>query len=233
MNILALDTAVSVLSTALASGPEREIRYAEFDTGLNPRGLRHSELLMDMADALLKSAGIGPAGLDMTACMRGPGSFTGLRIGFAAAKGIAGALGIPLVSVPSLDCMAAPFGAWPGLVIPAIDARKGRFFTAIYREGRQMTPPMDAEPAAIAAAIAAAASPAPLLLTGPDAPALMDALKAAGEFPPGLELCLDPHHREGNAKNLLLLSEQLYILGKLDALDSGPEYLRKSDAELS
>ena len=150
MNILAIDTATSILSIAVSSA--EGIRHFEVDAGL-----RHSELLMDLADMVMKTAGLEASDLELVACMRGPGSFTGLRIGFAAAKGMALALGIPLVSVPTLDCMAAPCAVWPGLVIPVIDAKKHRFFTALYRGGQRLTEYLDAEPDEIARAIKSAA----------------------------------------------------------------------------
>jgi tRNA threonylcarbamoyladenosine biosynthesis protein TsaB len=221
MNILALDTASSILSVALASGDG--IRYMETDAGL-----KHSEILMEMVDTLTRAAAMESRDLELVACMRGPGSFTGLRIGFAAAKGLALALGIPLVSVPTLDCMAAPYAVWPGLVIPAMDAKKQRFFTALYRGNERLSEYMDAEPGDIAAAVNAAAD-GPILLTGPDAPLLLPRLEALlGKG----RLSLDPAHRHGKARELLALAEKDFLIGKTDTPFSGPEYLRKSDAEL-
>ncbi|GHV81539.1 tRNA (adenosine(37)-N6)-threonylcarbamoyltransferase complex dimerization subunit type 1 TsaB [Spirochaetia bacterium] len=221
MNILALDTASTILSAALASGDG--VRYMETDAGL-----KHSEILMEMVDTLMRAAALEREDLELAACMKGPGSFTGLRIGFAAAKGLAAALGIPLVSAPTLDCMAAPYAVWPGLVIPAIDAKKQRFFTALYRGNERLSAYMDAEPGDIAALAAAAAGP--ILLTGPDAPLLLPRLEALlGEG----RLFLDPAHRHGKARELLAIAEKDFRTGKTDIPFSGPEYLRKSDAELS
>ncbi|GHV16004.1 tRNA (adenosine(37)-N6)-threonylcarbamoyltransferase complex dimerization subunit type 1 TsaB [Spirochaetia bacterium] len=225
MNILAIDTATSILSIAVSS-PEG-LRHFEVDAEL-----RHSELLMDLTDMVMKTAGLEAADLELVACMRGPGSFTGLRIGFAAAKGMALALGIPLVSVPTLDCMAAPCAVWPGLVIPVIDAKKHRFFTALYRGGQRLTEYLDAEPEEIARAIknagqtpsAAGKPPEPVLLTGPDAP-LLAAIPLWGD-----SLSIDPSYRAGHGKGLLEIAEKQGI--PQDADVSGPLYLRKSDAEL-
>ncbi|GHV88607.1 tRNA (adenosine(37)-N6)-threonylcarbamoyltransferase complex dimerization subunit type 1 TsaB [Spirochaetia bacterium] len=220
MNILALDTASTILSVALSSGDG--IRYIEADAGL-----KHSEILMEMVDTLMRAASLESRDLELAACMRGPGSFTGLRIGFAAAKGLAAALGIPLVSVPTLDCMAAPHAVWPGVVIPAMDAKKQRFFTALYRGNERLSGYMDAEPGDIAAAVTAAAGP--ILLTGPDAPLLLGRLEALlGKK----RLFLDPAFRHGKARELLAYAEQSSLAGKVDTASSGPEYLRKSDAEL-
>jgi tRNA threonylcarbamoyladenosine biosynthesis protein TsaB len=128
MRILALDTSDQVLSVALDT--ENGVFCAEIDAGT-----RHSELLMECIDGLFKTAGLAPRELDLVACMKGPGSFTGLRIGYATAKGLCMALGIRLAAVPTLDCLAYALSIWPGIVIPAIDAKKGCFFSSFYRGG--------------------------------------------------------------------------------------------------
>lgn len=215
MNILALDTATPIISAALSFPGGKG--YLEFDAGP-----RHSEILMDMVDTLMKSASLEPGDLDLAACMRGPGSFTGLRIGFSAVKGLALALGIPVVSVPTLDCIAAACFPWPGLVVPLIDAKQGRFFTALYHEGRRISPYLDADCADIAGRIAAA-SAAPVLLTGPDAPLLEKRLE-------GL---VDNACRKGKAGELLEIAQGYYERGEVDLPSTGPLYLRKSDAEIN
>jgi tRNA threonylcarbamoyladenosine biosynthesis protein TsaB len=236
MNILAIDTAVSVLSVAVSAGRKdagEEIRYYEFDGGL-----RHSELLLEIADTLIRDAGLSPADIDLAACMKGPGSFTGLRIGFAAVKGLALALGIPLVSAPTLDCMAAAHAVWPGIALPVIDAKQRRFFTALYREGRAISAYMDAGAGEIAQALAgvsaagtagntAGESP-PALLTGPGAALLLPELAA---YTGADRLFLDPGYKSGRARELLAISQEFIILQRVDDYNSGPLYLRKSDAE--
>ena len=121
MNVLAFDTATSVLSVALSSNDGT--LNIEIDTGLH-----HSEMLIEVTNELLNKANLKPQDLNLVACMRGPGSFTGLRIGFATAKGIAASLNIPFISVPTLDCMAFSHSVWPGIVVPVIDAKKKMFF---------------------------------------------------------------------------------------------------------
>jgi tRNA threonylcarbamoyladenosine biosynthesis protein TsaB len=223
MNILAIDTASSVLSAALAA--PGGVRYASADMGP-----RHSEILMDMLQTLIDAGGCRREDLDMVACMRGPGSFTGLRIGFSAAKGIALGLGIPMVTVPTLDCMAAPFSVWPGIVIPVMDAKKGCFFSALYRGGKKLSDYMDADPASIAGAIAAAGESGPVLLTGPDAEMLLPEL--TGLVNPD-RLSLDPSRRKGWALELFEFSRKDSILNGMGGISlEGPLYIRKSDAEL-
>ena len=233
MNLLAIDTAVSVLSIAL--GTEQGDWYFEADAGL-----RHSELVMDGVDLLTRKAGLGPADLSGVACMGGPGSFTGLRIGFSLAKGLALSLGIPFVPVPTLDCMALPFAAWPGLVIPAIDAKKNAFFCALFRDGSRLGPPMDAEPAEIVRAARAALGPdqppgCPPLLTGPGAEQLYQRLVQECPEEPRWSLS---GFRGGYGRALLELfrkniakSTKKFNNNERDWF-SGPEYIRKSDAEL-
>jgi tRNA threonylcarbamoyladenosine biosynthesis protein TsaB len=228
--ILALDTASTALSAALSAG--EQIWYFEADAGL-----RHSELLMEMADALFGKSGMERGDLDAVACMKGPGSFTGLRIGFAAAKGIALALGIPLVTAPTLDCMAASLSVWPGIVLPAIDAKKNSFFAALYAGGLRLCPDMDAEAGLIARALNRAAGerpPCPAILTGPDAGLLASRLESrfreGGAEP---ELCVDPLCRRGRAGELLKLAKDTFLLNnEVNDVFSGPEYIRPSDAEL-
>jgi tRNA threonylcarbamoyladenosine biosynthesis protein TsaB len=223
MNILALDTAAAVLSLALSTGDD--VWYFEADAGL-----RHGELLMDAVDRLLESAGIKAADLDLAACMKGPGSFTGLRIAYAAVKGMALALGIPMVSVPTLDCMAAPHASWPGLVIPAMDARKGRFYTALYRDGLRLGGYLDAAPEEIAAAIAAARrGTEPALFTGPEGALLREQLQPPGET----GFFVDPEGKRGKARELLDILKKTGTLNAGEEFFSGPLYLRKSDAELT
>jgi tRNA threonylcarbamoyladenosine biosynthesis protein TsaB len=237
MNILAIDTAASLFSAAVSS--PRGILQFNADTGP-----RHSELLMEVIDYLVKSAGLVPRDLELASCMQGPGSFTGIRIGFAAAKGVALALGIPLIAVPTLDCIAEPAAVWPGIVIPAIDAKQKRFFTAVYRRGERLTGYMDADAADIARAVLAAAPPdaagktppegtPPVLITGPDS-ALLEPLLA--ELLGKSRIVRDPASRTGRARELLEISEKNYIMKSRSGVPFGepaPVYLRKSDAEIN
>jgi tRNA threonylcarbamoyladenosine biosynthesis protein TsaB len=231
MNILAMDTATSLFSVALVSesgiesGIESGLWHFEADAGQ-----RHSDLLIDVVDMLVKTAGLKPGDLDLAACMKGPGSFTGLRIGFSAAKGLALALGLPLLAIPTLDCMAASGSHWPGLVLPLIDAKKRRYFTALYRHGERLSDYMDATPAEIEGAIMAAdvQDPnAPVLLTGPDAALFLDAVPSLGG-----RFRLAPDYRKGRGPELAaLVRQELERRGGLaglgdETLFTGPLYLR-------
>ncbi|MDR1418859.1 MAG: tRNA (adenosine(37)-N6)-threonylcarbamoyltransferase complex dimerization subunit type 1 TsaB [Treponema sp.] len=235
MNILAIDTASGVLSLAL--GTEEGVWSAAARAGQ-----RHSELLMDLADSLLENAGLDPGDLDGVACMKGPGSFTGLRIGFSAAKGIALALDIPLVSSPTLDCMAAPYASWPDLILPVIDGKKGRFFTALYRENRRCSEIMDAAVPEIARRIWQYAETEKeenraerIIITGDDADMIYgDLFAARKDLAPGVPLPVKAcSGRTGWGVELLDMAKKSMLKGGQDEREGGPEYIRKSDAELN
>ena len=143
MNILAFDTAAEIFSAGLLLNNQEPINKEERYYLEIIKGEKHSELIMGAADTLLNMAGISKNQLEAVACMKGPGSFTGLRIGFAAAKGLALALGIPILTIPTLDCMAFSCSFWPGIVLPVMDAKKNCLFTALYRCGKRISDYLD------------------------------------------------------------------------------------------
>jgi tRNA threonylcarbamoyladenosine biosynthesis protein TsaB len=189
--------------------------------------MRHSELLMGVIDSLLNSAGLKPADLEAAACMKGPGSFTGLRIAYAAAKGFSLALGIPLASVSTLDCLAHSRAAWPGIVLPALDAKKSRFFAALYRGDGRLSDYLDAEPPTLAQALAQARRSAadPVARTGAGGELLLPHLAE--------RVTLDAFARRGRAPELLDLLKRRGLDACIEDDSAGPVYLRKSDAELN
>ena len=224
MNILALDSSGEIVSAAIAV--ESASWYIEIEAGLS-----HSELLLECVNNLCKTAGLNPKDLNLVSCMKGPGSFTGLRIGFSAAKGIAMALDIPLISIPTLDCLAYPFSMWPGIVMPVIDAKKGCFFSAFYRNGKQITDYSDSSPKTLAdMAVKVIDFPnEPILITGGGAELLYS--KFISSFQNG-NIRIDPGYRRGSAKELLEMAKSAIFNGQND-INIGPAYLRKSDAELN
>jgi len=233
MNILAIDTATEQFSVALAVGEGA----APAATWLfeADAGLRHSEMVMDVIDMLMGKAAIKTEELSGVVCMGGPGSFTGLRIGFAIAKGLALSLGIPFAAIPTLDCMAWPFSAWPGIVVPALDAKKGAFFCALYQGGKRLCPDMDAAPDEIARVLAAAPSPDQILLTGPASSLLYEKVYTLNTK---LGLKAGKGLRWGNAQTLLQIARETADIntgcitqGNTDP-SCGPVYIRKSDAEM-
>jgi tRNA threonylcarbamoyladenosine biosynthesis protein TsaB len=101
----------------------------------NPRS--HSEKLLPAIDTVLKMAGETTATIAAVAVSRGPGSFTGLRIGVAAAKGLAFALKVPLYGIPTLEAMAANAPPGTKAVCAVLDARRGELFAALFTAGEE------------------------------------------------------------------------------------------------
>ena len=103
---------------------------------------RHSSNLLRLCDEVLRATGAAVADLAAIACGAGPGSFTGLRVGLAVAKGLALADRIPLVLVSSLDALAVDLSRSEGesLVLPCIDAGKGQVYGRLYRAGETPVP---------------------------------------------------------------------------------------------
>lgn len=192
MNLLAIDSSCSVLSTAVCRG--EEIFYTETEAGV-----RHSELVMPAVDTIMKKAGLKPQDLNGVICMGGPGSFTGLRIGYSIAKGLALSLSIPFTSVPTLDCMAFPHREEPMTLI-TIEARKNSFYYAMYQYGKLMHPVAEGS------------------------------LEDIGENIKYLKT-----EKRGYAKELIYIAkaDKLFEKDNNAFLLSGPEYVRKTDAEMN
>jgi len=231
MNILAIDTSTEIMSLALSA--DGNTWHVEINAGA-----RHSELLMDWIDKIFASAGLGPKNMDAVICMKGPGSFTGLRIGYSAAKGFCAALGIPLLTVPTLDCIAAPASVWPGLVLPVLDAKKNSFFAALYRGGNKLTDYMDADAEKIGNLVKTLRNDPdePLFITGNGAKLLVSRIENPDKW--GI-FSIDPDFTRGRAVEMLQCMETLNKHENCDILDmtedlySGPLYIRQSDAELN
>ena len=96
---------------------------------------RHTEELMPAIAYMLAQAGVMPSALQAVAVALGPGSFTGLRVGLAAAKGLALANGLTLLGIPTLDVVAYPHQAQPVPVIAVLQAGRGRVYWAPYAHG--------------------------------------------------------------------------------------------------
>jgi tRNA threonylcarbamoyladenosine biosynthesis protein TsaB len=126
--ILALETATMSGSVALV-GPDRCLAEFSLHTGET-----HSRRLLAGVDRVLQESGIGWPEIDAVAVSMGPGSFTGLRIGLATAKGLAMASGVKLIGVGTLDGLAAQLHAAGDILIcPVLDARKKEVYCCFYR----------------------------------------------------------------------------------------------------
>jgi len=132
MKILAFDTSGLSLTAALV---ENDIIVSE-ETSLTRE--THARHIMPVLEGILYSAGINLSAVDMIAVSRGPGSFTGLRIGLGVAKGLSYALTLPVVGVSTLDALAWPLRKALKRVFVLMDARRGEVYSASYLfcEGR-------------------------------------------------------------------------------------------------
>lgn len=126
MIILAFDSTARAASAAVCDG-ERMLGLYTVDNGLT-----QSELLLPMAEELLKSLKLKFSDVELFAASTGPGSFTGVRIGAALVKGLAFGSGTPCVSVSTLDALAENISALCGILVPCMDARRDQLYTAIY-----------------------------------------------------------------------------------------------------
>jgi tRNA threonylcarbamoyladenosine biosynthesis protein TsaB len=211
VKILALDTATEVLAIAADNGAARASLALR-------RGLQHSPALLPLADRLLAELGFSAADLDLVICSVGPGSFTGIRIGLATAQGIAFATGCPVVGVSTLDALALPWDSFPGDVWAVIDARKGRWYAAGYRDGWRFTDYLDLAPADLRARIGAGG--ARIILAGPDAPRFAEGLPGASATD-----LFDP-------AAVLRAGRNRYEAEGADPRSLAPLYLRQSEAEI-
>jgi tRNA threonylcarbamoyladenosine biosynthesis protein TsaB len=127
MRILAIEASAVVASAAVVTDDSLTMEYTVNDK------LTHSQTLLPMIDEMIRMTGIELGSVDAIAVSSGPGSFTGLRIGSATAKGLGLALDKPLVEVPTLEAMAYQFVGADALVVPLMDARRNQVYTGIYR----------------------------------------------------------------------------------------------------
>ena len=127
--MLCLDTSTPTARVAVLDGTG-EVRFTNEATAS-----RHSSHVLALVAAALEAAGTAPAGLAGIACGGGPGSFTGLRVGLAVAKGLALPTGVPLYLVSSLEALALDLVASRGhdiVAVPCLDAGKGEVYVAAY-----------------------------------------------------------------------------------------------------
>lgn len=126
MRLLAIDSSGLVASVAIMT---EDTLIAEYSVNHKKT---HSQTLMPMLDEIVKMTESSMSSFDYLAIAGGPGSFTGLRIGSATVKGLGLALGIPIVSVPTLEALAMNVCDTEYLVCPLMDARRSQVYTGIY-----------------------------------------------------------------------------------------------------
>jgi len=225
MTILAIDTSHPTGSVSVRVGDE------------DPRTLLFgaaSSHLVEMGGAvarLLETAGARPEAIDRVALVIGPGSFTGLRIGLAYAKGLYAALATEIVTMVSLELLAIPVLAAHETACAMIDARKSEVYAAVYRRaqpGAKLAAVI--EPHAVAPdRLLTSLGGRPMVFVGSGAvrfrPAIERALGAAAVFTP------DAYNQPSTAV-LCRAGAELPVLGTEDVSRLEPYYIRPSDAKL-
>ncbi|HUV31844.1 MAG TPA: tRNA (adenosine(37)-N6)-threonylcarbamoyltransferase complex dimerization subunit type 1 TsaB [Acidobacteriota bacterium] len=213
-NMLAIDTATMRLKLALAFGPDRLVKSD------NRMERTHGQMIMKKIDELFLSAGLAKKMLDVIVVSRGPGSFTGLRIGLAAAKGISAALGIPVIGVDLFELSAYKLRDVATPVILLLPHRRDEFFTAVVEHGACSMETVKTVPLGDVGKVVSAGQ---VRLVGVD-PAAMSTEAAAAAHAEVLEY---------DAADLLHVGlRKLAAGGPDDVTRLEPLYLQKSQAEI-
>lgn len=224
MRILAFETSAKAASVALLQDGNLLGEY------MQNSGQTHSRTIMQMAQDLLRNCDLSAKDVDAAACAAGPGSFTGVRIGLAAAKGFAWGREIPLIGVSTLEAMAKNIAAADGIYCAAMDARRDQVYTAIFRMENGVFTRLLEDSAISLQELEENLRPLHgcKYLVGDGAALCFRHLNAAIE---GLRL-LPEHLRMQRAAGVALLAwEQIEKGDMLPAAQVQPNYLRLSQAE--
>ncbi len=226
MKILGIDGSGLVASVAII---ENDNLVGEYTTGYKKT---HSQTLLPMLDELKKMVELDLNTVDAIAVAAGPGSFTGLRIASATAKGLGLSLGCPIVSVPTVDALAFNLWGQSGLICPIMDARRGQVYTGLYSFDSDGTFNVVHEQCAvdfreIADIINELGQPVTFL--GDGVPVFADAI---AEFVTVPFRFAPAHLNKQHASSVAALGAIYYENGDCEnAADHRPEYLRLSQAE--
>ena len=224
MLILAFETSAKAGSVALMD--DKKLLGESYQN----TGLTHSQTLLTMAQDLLQSCGCGVKDVTAVAVAAGPGSFTGVRIGVAAAKGFAWGAELPCCGVSTLEAMAMQLGIHQGYICPVMDARRSQVYNALFHvEGGNCN--RVTEDRAISLEDLGKELnnlQEPIFLVGDGSVLCYNTLT---ETVPGL--VMPPEHRmhQRAAGVALAAREQLARGEKADAASLSPNYLRLSQAE--
>ena len=224
MRILAFETSAKAASVALLE--DGKLLAESYQN----TGLTHSQTLMVMAQDMLNTLALTPGDVDVVAVAAGPGSFTGVRIGVAAAKGFAWGQEIPCYGVSTLEAMVRSLGAYQGYVCPCMDARRSQVYNALFYVNHG-TPERVTEDRAISLAELGAELKSlkePIFLVGDGSNLCYNTLL---ESVPNL--VLPPEHRmHQRAVGVALAAQKQAEAGDPgDANALTPNYLRLSQAE--
>ena len=224
MLILAFETSAKAASVALHDG-KKLLAESYQNTGLT-----HSQTLMVMAEDALKQCGKTAADVTAVAVAEGPGSFTGVRIGVAAAKGFAWGAELPCYGISTLEAMAESLGIYQGYVCPVMDARRAQVYNALFYVNHGVLTRVEPDRAIALSDLGAELKnlPEPVFLVGDGSILCYNTLLE--EVP---QLVLPPEHRmHQRATGVALLAVRLAEQGITPGgAELNPNYLRLSQAE--
>lgn len=224
MRILGIESSSLVASAAVV---ENEVTLAEYTVNYKKT---HSQTLLPMIDEMMRLLDMEPSAVDAIAVSGGPGSFTGLRIGSATAKGLGLALKKPLIHVPTLDAMAYGLFGVSGLICPMMDARRQQVYTGIYRFEERFEIVMEQSALAVAdLAERLNALGERVIFLGDGVPVYEKQLAETLTVP----YCFAPAHvNRQRAASVAALGAVYFAEEKTEtAAEHKPDYLRKSQAE--
>lgn len=225
MKILAIETSAKAVSAAVAENGK--ILCA----GYQDTGLTHSRTLMPIVEGILKNTDLAITEIDAIAVAVGPGSFTGIRIGVAAAKGLAFGADKPVIAVSTLAAMARNVAFCDGLLICAMDARRQQVYNALFdaKDGCLIRLSDDRAIALADLLAEIKDDPRQKIVVG-DGGRLCQSYLEANGVPCRLA---PPHLLMQNAMSVALIAEELAAEGKLlTAQELEPVYLRPPHADL-
>ena len=221
MKALAIDSASPVI-TFVAINEEKK---AEISLDI---GMHQSEMILPCINQVLSYVDLQPENLEFTALCLGPGTFTGLRLAFAALKAFSITNNVPVYAIPSLEAYAYPYLMWRGAVVPVIDAKKDRFYASVFRNGAENTEPMDAT---VEEVVNCLDSEEKILVVGPDAELFTE---MALSVKPNLSITTFNSVNKSCATSLLEMANKKFLNKEKPLEDfEGPVYIRPSEAELS
>lgn len=225
MKILAIEASSLVCSVAILND---DVIIAEFT--INNK-VTHSQTLLPLIDEVCMKTDTDVSEFAAIAISGGPGSFTGLRIGSATAKGLALALNIPIVHVPTLEAMAYNFYGDSRIICPIMDARRGQVYTGIYSfENNVMKTLLGSSAMAVEEVIEKLNEiDRPIVFTGDGIPVYRDIIdeKLSAEHSFAV-----PGMNRQRASSVAVLGAELFARGiTVSGEEHLPEYLRMSQAE--
>ena len=224
MKLLAFESSAKAAGTALLSDG---CLLAEY---MQNSGQTHSRTLMELAKNMLSGCDLTPQDIDAVAVAAGPGSFTGVRIGMACAKGFAWGRQIPLYGVSTLEAMVRGAACADGVYCACMDARKGQIYNALFNwtDGALLRRTEDRAIAISELSQELKNIPGPVYLAGDGAKLVFDTLKEEN-----LPLRLLPEHlRQQRASGVALTAMEKMAAGEpADAAALTPNYLRQAQAE--